>query len=145
MNDVSSPQEVVAALQEALDEVLNPVLLARMISGEHYRQAYQYVRPAPDAPAVVTVSMIVDGPCCQQPTSTLLVVIKRLGNDNVRQSAEYVPYRLVERLRILLTGLDVSQTQIFVFDWVKNEARIRLSLPTKTFQQHPRAIVRMAS
>ncbi len=141
LSDVTDIHKVAAALQEAVDQVLNATSLSRLLKDRFNDHDYQHVHPGNGQPAVARVDIVVGGVGALRDMTTLSVNIKRPGGNNRRSASAYVPPHIIQRLRVRLNGGSLFRPQAFRLNGPNNEASARLSLPTATFQRFPQALI----
>jgi hypothetical protein len=131
--DGRNEEQVVAALQQAMNMVLNPEAVGRL-SGAGVTQNYQHIFPSIGGPALASV-----------------VLAKLAGDDSKWVLTVHVYYGfnrpqilrpIVQRLRV---GLKDQPYEVApVHDRVEQEYTLSLTLPSERFVSSPRGFVKLA-
>ncbi len=140
LDDLQDALKVVAALQEAVDEVLDASKLQQLAADMYNNQDYQHVHPA-DGPAVARAVLMVGGCAELQHATRLSVEIQVPGGAyNTGPAEKYVPWDVISHLSVRLDNPSHFQRK-FEHDDLNHKAVVHLDLPTQAFVDCPRAVI----
>lgn len=138
LSNLDDLDEVVRAFQQALDAVLSPITIGRLVDEALHRQAYQHVHPSATQSAVGCVSALLGVPGKQGQYGSLIVEIYEPGHHG-GQNAVYVPARFASRLAVSLPGTAVTERVRRIR--INRTYLAHVRLPLQTFRDHPHGVI----
>lgn len=132
VDDPSNANQVVAALQQALGEVLSPAAVVSFRDYPYECHNYKHVHPRGGGSAVASATLMKSSK--DDPQWALFVHIFYGPNRPTP-----IPQAIAQRLRVGLRG--TVHGDAFVADQLNRESRFYMRLPREVFIQNPSGVV----
>jgi hypothetical protein len=137
LSELDDTRAVVKAFQEAMDTVVNPKAVNRVITDRYHHRIYQHVHPKPNQPAVGCVIAVL-GDVGQEEQGSLFVKIYTEGYYSGPNVA-YVPPQIAKRLVVSLK--DTSLQGRLTLEESKKTFGMHMQASLQVFRDHPWGVI----